>query len=143
MNRSCQRHPHGVETPARRIISAAPQPWAVARLAQLFDLDIKQAIVVGHSWGTLVALSLALDHPAHVQSLVLLSGYYFRNFCADVLMSLPSAAPIIGDLLSYTVSPLLGRAMRSRVLRKFFAGYRTAAFSSRIPNRAVTATVSA
>ena len=102
------------------------QSWTPAAQAEivhkaLIHLDIKQAIVVGHSLGTLVALSLALDHPAAVRSLVLLSGYYFPTFRADVLASLPSAAPIIGDLLSYTVAPLLGRAMRSRVFRKLFA----------------------
>ena len=32
MNRSCQRHTQGFETPARRIISAVPQPSAVARM---------------------------------------------------------------------------------------------------------------
>ena len=102
------------------------QSWTPAAQAEvvhkaLVHLDIQQAIVVGHSWGTLVALSLALDHPADVRSLVLLSGYYFPTFRADVLTSLPSAAPIIGDLLSYTIAPLLGRAMRSRVFRKLFA----------------------
>ena len=59
--------------------------------------------------------------PADVRSLVLLSGYYFPSLRADVLASLPSASPIIGDLLSYTVAPLLGRAMRSWVFRKLFA----------------------
>jgi pimeloyl-ACP methyl ester carboxylesterase len=98
-------------------------PEAQAELVHkaLVQLEIKDAIIVGHSWGTLVALSLALDHPADVRSLVLLSGYYFPSLRADVLASLPSAAPIIGDLLSYTVAPLLGRAMRSRVFRKLFA----------------------
>src|SRR5712672_1908508 len=87
----------------------------------LIELDVEQAIVVGHSWGTLVALSLALDHPADERSLVLISGYYFPTFRGDALTSLPTAVPIIGDLLSYTVAPLLGRAMRSRVFRKLFA----------------------
>src|SRR6516225_5509515 len=32
MNRSCQRHTHGFETPARRMISAVPHPSAVARM---------------------------------------------------------------------------------------------------------------
>ena len=100
--------------------------WTPAAQAEvvhkaLVHLNIKQAIVVGHSWGTLVALSLALDHPADVRSLVLLSGYYFPTFRGDVLTSLPTAVPIIGDLLSYTVTPLLGHAMRSRVFRKLFA----------------------
>ena len=100
--------------------------WTPAAQAEvvhkaLVHLNIKQAIVVGHSWGTLVALSLALDHPADVRSLVLLSGYYFPTFRGDMLTSLPTAVPIIGDLLSYTVAPLLGRAMRARVFRKLFA----------------------
>ena len=100
--------------------------WTPAAQAEvvhkaLVHLNIKQAIVVGHSWGTLVALSLALDHPADVRTLVLLSGYYFPTFRGDALSSLPTAVPIIGDLLSYTVTPLLGRAMRSRVFRKLFA----------------------
>ena len=102
------------------------QSWTPAVQAKLVHkalvhLDITQAIVVGHSWGTLVALSLALDHPADVRSLVLLSGYYFPTLRADVLASLPSAAPIIGDLLGYTAAPLLRRALRSRVFRKLFA----------------------
>jgi hypothetical protein len=32
MNCSCQRHTQGFETPARRIISAVPQPSTVARM---------------------------------------------------------------------------------------------------------------
>jgi hypothetical protein len=32
MNRSCQRQTHGLETPARCMISAVPQPSAVARM---------------------------------------------------------------------------------------------------------------
>ena len=31
MKRSCQRHTHGFDTPARRMISAVPQPSPVAR----------------------------------------------------------------------------------------------------------------
>jgi pimeloyl-ACP methyl ester carboxylesterase len=102
------------------------QTWTAAAQAELMhkaliQLGVQQAIVVGHSWGTLVAASLALDHPADVRSLVLLSGYYFPTFRADVLASSPTAAPVLGDLLSYTVAPLVGRALRSRVFRKLFA----------------------
>jgi hypothetical protein len=32
MNRSCQRHTHGFDTPARRITAAVPQPSPVARM---------------------------------------------------------------------------------------------------------------
>jgi len=53
--------------------------------------------------------------------LVLISGYYFPILRADVLASSATAAPVIGDLLSYTVAPILGRALKSRVFRKLFA----------------------
>jgi hypothetical protein len=32
VNRSCQRHTHGFDTPARRMISAVPHPSTVARM---------------------------------------------------------------------------------------------------------------
>jgi pimeloyl-ACP methyl ester carboxylesterase len=56
--------------------------WTAAAQAALFakalaQLGVERPIVVGHSWGTLVALALALDHPQSVAGLVLASGYYF------------------------------------------------------------------
>src|SRR4051812_26694338 len=42
----------------------------------LHALGVGSPIVVGHSWGTLVALAMALDHPADIRALVLMSGYY-------------------------------------------------------------------
>jgi mandelate racemase len=66
---------------------------------------MRRPVVVGHSWGTLVALPLALDHPEAVSGLVLLSGYYHPTLRADVpLFSIP-AIPFIGDLIRYTVGP--------------------------------------
>src|SRR5690349_18419793 len=85
--------------------------WPPARQADLLRqaftrLGIERPIIVGHSWGTLVALALALDHPDAVSGLVLLSGYYHPTLRADVpLFSLP-AIPVIGDLIRYTVGPL-------------------------------------
>src|SRR3954470_9972461 len=63
--------------------------WTAAHqadlLAQALDrLDIDQAVVVGHSWGTLVALELALRFPAAVSGLVLLAGYYGPSVRTDV-----------------------------------------------------------
>jgi pimeloyl-ACP methyl ester carboxylesterase len=100
--------------------------WTPAAQAALMHqalqrLGIEQAVVVGHSWGTLVALALALDHPADVRSLVLLSGYYFPRPRTDVLAFWPNAVPVIGDVLNHTVAPLLGRALQSWVFRTLFA----------------------
>jgi pimeloyl-ACP methyl ester carboxylesterase len=97
-------------------------PQAQARLLRhaLQELGVDSAIVLGHSWGTLVALSMALDAPDFVRGLVLLSGYYYPSLRADVLTSGP-AVPLIGDLMRYTVSPIVGRMMWRPVAKRAFA----------------------
>ena len=62
----------------------------------------------GIPWGAIVALALAEQHPADIAGLVLLSGYYFWTLRPDVLPVAIGALPILGDILRYTVSPLLG-----------------------------------
>jgi pimeloyl-ACP methyl ester carboxylesterase len=88
--------------------------------AALEKIGVARAIVLGHSWGTLVAISLALKYPQQVQALVLASGYYYPNARADVLLLSPPAIPVIGDVLSHTVSPLLSRLVWPLLLRKIF-----------------------
>jgi len=87
----------------------------------LQQLGISEAIVVGHSWGTLVALELALERPQLVGALVLLSGYYFPSPRIDVAMTLPQATPVLGDILSHTIVPVLARLAAPVILRKIFA----------------------
>ena len=94
---------------------AALLPTAFARLG------IKKPIVVGHSWGTMVALALALDHPESVSSLVLASGYYYPTPRSDVVLFSPPAIPLLGDVLCYTVAPFIGEAMAPRMFKKMFA----------------------
>ncbi len=89
------------------------RPWAAFEQAELLhkalqQLGVERPVVVGHSWGTLVALALAIRHPADTAGLVLLSGYYFPTFRLDALMVAPGAAPVLGDILRYTISPIFG-----------------------------------
>jgi pimeloyl-ACP methyl ester carboxylesterase len=97
-------------------------PQAQARLLHhaLQRLQVEQPVVVGHSWGTLVAVALGLEFPADVKSLVLLSGYYYPTARLDIPLVSPPAIPIIGDLLRYTVSPLLGRLLWPAMQRRIF-----------------------
>jgi pimeloyl-ACP methyl ester carboxylesterase len=81
----------------------------------------KRPVLVGHSWGTLVALAMAMEHPADVRGLVLLSGYYFSTARADVPLLSPPAIPIVGDVMRHTISPLLGRLLAPKIIRKVFA----------------------
>ncbi|AMB44348.1 alpha/beta hydrolase [Methylobacterium sp. AMS5] len=98
-------------------------PRAHATLYQkaLQQLGVTQAVVLGHSWGALVAVALALQAPQLVRSLVLASGYYYPTLRADVVLASPAAIPIIGDVLRYSVSPLVGRALLPAMIKGMFA----------------------
>ncbi len=89
--------------------------------AALSRLGVGPAVVVGHSWGTLVALALAERHPAGVAGLVLVSGYYFPVPRVDALLVAPAAVPVLGDVLRHTVSPLFGWLTMPLMKRAMFA----------------------
>lgn len=92
-----------------------------AVLALAFErLGTGPAIVVGHSWGTLVALALAERHRALVSGIVLVSGFYYPRFRFDVLLAAPAAMPVLGDILRYTISPVAGLLFLPLMLRAMF-----------------------
>lgn len=99
--------------------------WTPEAQADLFKnaldrLSVQRAIVLGHSWGASVAVALAVRHPSSVEALVLASGYYFPTARADVAASLLPAIPGLGDIIGYTISPILSRLMWPGMLRKIF-----------------------
>jgi pimeloyl-ACP methyl ester carboxylesterase len=85
------------------------------------QLGLEKPVVLGHSWGTLVANAMALDTAADLGGLVLLSGYYFPTARADAVLVSGPAVPVMGDIMRYTVSPPLGRAMFPLLERRIFA----------------------
>lgn len=102
--------------------SGSSPAYQAAILRDMLDrLEIKRAIVVGHSWGSAVAAAFALDHPDRTAALVLL---------APPLYPVPSnalwpyglfAAPILGWIYARTLAlplglPFLGIAMASAFL---------------------------
>ncbi len=98
-------------------------PAAQARVlaAALQQLGVESAVVVGHSWGTLVALAMALEAPALVSGLVLLSGYYYGTARPDVLPLSTPAIPLLGDVMANTVSPLAGRLLGPVAIKASFS----------------------
>ena len=98
-----------------------PQAQAALLAKALAKLEIEPAVVVGHSWGTLVALAMALDHTDRVRGLVLLSGVYYGTLRPDVIpFSLP-AIPGVGDVMAHTVSPLSGALIGPLGVKAAFA----------------------
>lgn len=101
------------------------EAWTPEREAALLSevlavLGVERAVVVAHSWGTLVALGLALRQPTAIDGLVLLSGYYYPTTRLDVALQTPASLPIIGNLLRHTVLPLIGRLTAPAAFRKLF-----------------------
>jgi pimeloyl-ACP methyl ester carboxylesterase len=99
--------------------------WTPAAQAELFYkalefLDVRTALVFGHSWGASVAVALALEHPQFVDGLVLASGYYFPSVRPDFLALSTPAIPGIGDILSNTFSPIISRITWPLMMRKIF-----------------------
>jgi pimeloyl-ACP methyl ester carboxylesterase len=84
------------------------------------QIGVSRAIVLGHSWGTLVAVALALQYPRSVQSLILASGYYYPTVRADTLIFSAPSIPVLGDFMKYTLSSILSRLMWPLLLRKLF-----------------------
>ena len=97
-----------------------PQAQATLLHHALEQIGVSQPIVLGHSWGAMVAVALGLDYPDDVKSLVLLSGYYYPTARLDVPLMSPPAIPVIGDLMRYTVSPLIGRMIWPLMKKRIF-----------------------
>jgi pimeloyl-ACP methyl ester carboxylesterase len=87
----------------------------------LLQLKVERPIIVGHSWGTIVALAFAVRHQESIAGLVLVSGYYFWTARPDVLLAALSALPVVGAVLRYTISPLLGWIQMPLIKRAMFS----------------------
>ena len=98
-----------------------PAAQAAAIMAALAKLGVERPVLVAHSWGTLVALAAALDNPAEIAGLVLLSGYYFKTARPDVPAFAVPAIPVLGDLIAHTTAPLAGRLITPPAIKAAFS----------------------
>ncbi|QYF92728.1 alpha/beta hydrolase [Massilia sp. PAMC28688] len=100
--------------------------WTPEEQARLFyqalhKMGVERPIVVGHSWGTLVTLAMALNYPKYVRAITLMSGYYYPTTRADVPLMAAPAIPGIGQLLRHTVAPVLAAMLWPRLVKRMFA----------------------
>ncbi|WP_237215682.1 alpha/beta fold hydrolase [Falsiroseomonas oryziterrae] len=107
------------ERPRDRIWGAEAQAEVLAEAFHRLGLD--RPVVVGHSWGALVAVALGLDFADSVSGLVLASGYHYPTARADVAIFSPPAVPVLGDVVRYTVGPLVGGLIAPAMVRRMFA----------------------
>ncbi|MFD1787521.1 alpha/beta fold hydrolase [Sphingomonas floccifaciens] len=107
------------DRPRSTVWTAAAQADLIAKA--LRRIGVGPAVVVGHSWGTLVALAMALDHREATAGLVLLSGYYYGTVRPDVLPSSIPAIPLLGDVIANTTAPLTALLTGPAAVKASFA----------------------
>lgn len=101
--------------------SYTPEDQAELMIGLLAALGVERPLVVGHSWGALIAMALALHPREPVRGAVLMSGYYYPQERSDVfVMSLP-ATPVIGPALIWTLGPQTMRRMAPQLLAHMFS----------------------
>lgn len=98
-----------------------PERQAELLLLALEEIGVHRPILYGHSWGTLVALAMALKAPESLRALVLEAGYYYPNPRPAILFALPLALPGLGTLLRHTFAPLLLRMQWPFAVKLLFA----------------------
>jgi pimeloyl-ACP methyl ester carboxylesterase len=100
--------------------------WTATNQAELFvnalnQLAVRNPVVLGHSWGALVAVALGLRGDYPIRGLVLASGYYFPSWRWDVWIVSGPAIPVLGDLIRYTIGPIISWIILPATFRKLFA----------------------
>jgi pimeloyl-ACP methyl ester carboxylesterase len=107
------------QRPRARIWSATSQ--ATLFVKALNQLGVHDPVVLGHSWGALVAAAIGLQNDYPIRGLVLASGYYFPTRRWDFWMMSGPAIPVLGYLIRYTVAPIISWAVLPAAFRKLFA----------------------
>lgn len=105
------------ERPDDREWSAEAQAKLLARAAA--QLGAVRPVVVGHSYGALVALAWGLDHPA--AALVLASGYYYPTPRLDAVGLKLAEVPAVGKVFTHAWAPMQGRLVGPLGLKMIFA----------------------
>jgi pimeloyl-ACP methyl ester carboxylesterase len=100
--------------------------WTATAQAALFvkaldELEVREPVVLGHSWGALVALAVGLQDNFSVRGLVVASGYFFPTPRWDFWMMSGPAVPVLGDLMRYTIAPAISWAILPALFRRIFA----------------------
>src|SRR3954471_18915229 len=106
------------DRPRWRVWTASAQAHLLHRVLE--QLNVERPVIVGHSWGTLVALALAVGGWRELRGLVLLSGYYYPTRRADVTLTAPLAIPGLGDLARSLVPEAVGHLFAPQVFRHVF-----------------------
>lgn len=89
--------------------------------AALGELQIERPILVGHSWGGALALAYALEFPDDLSGMVLLAPAVYESEDGVSFLSKLPGFPIIGDVVNFLFTPLIGPWLVRTDVTKAFA----------------------
>lgn len=98
----------------------SPERQADAIAVLLRRLGAEDAVVVGHSFGCLVALALAVRHPRAVHAAVLVAPPAAPGAPAFEMLAHVPEVPLLSGLARATVTPSAARALAPRVYERLF-----------------------
>ncbi|CAO4134633.1 alpha/beta fold hydrolase [Methylorubrum extorquens] len=104
--------------PRHRIWTAQAQAVLLHRVLE--QLGVERPLIVGHSWGTIVALALAADGRRPLRGLVLVSGSYFPGHRTDAALIAPLAVPGLGDAMRAMVPAKVSASLTGQSFRQVF-----------------------
>jgi pimeloyl-ACP methyl ester carboxylesterase len=87
----------------------------------LRELQVERPILVGHSWGGALALAYALEFPDDLSGLVLLAPAVYESDDGVSFLSKLPGFPIIGDVVNFLFTSLLGAWLVRTDVTKAFA----------------------
>jgi len=87
-------------------------------------LDLKNVIIVGHSYGGAIALRMAIDYDENIKGYLLLApiGYVIDDPNAGIFTTKMISIPIYGEGLLVFLDPIIGEAMVERNLLRYMKG---------------------
>lgn len=86
----------------------------------LSQLGVSHPILVGHSWGSALALSFALRFPGEASGLVLLAPAAYPDKEANGLLRTLIKAPLVGDAALFLGKSLIGGSVLKKDLERAF-----------------------
>ena len=87
-------------------------------------LDLKNLIIVGHSYGGAIALRMAIDYDENIKGYLLLApiGYIIDDPNAGIFTTKMISIPIYGEGLLVFLSPIIGGVMIEKNLLRMMKG---------------------